>query len=59
MKPQSEIKLLQDAINRKHTNDDFQVLLGFVYGEVVNLPLDGLLDRIWPHVVDLQPEWSI
>jgi hypothetical protein len=47
------------AINRKHTNDDLWVLLGFVYGEVANLPLDGLLARIWSHVVDLQLKWSI
>ena len=25
----------------------------------MNLPLDGSLDRVQPHMVDLRPEWSI
>ena len=47
------------VINRKHTNDDFWVFLGFVCGEVMNLPMDVPLDRVWPHVVDLRLEWGI
>ena len=42
----------------KHTNDDFWVLLGFICGEVVNLPLNGPMGRMWSHMVDLWPEWS-
>ena len=47
------------AINEKLTKDDFQVLLGFFCGEVMKLPLDGLLATVWPHVVNLRLEWSI
>ena len=25
----------------------------------MHLPFDGLLDRVWSHMVDLWPEWSV